>query len=220
MPTTPAPLKTARSTATREDIIVACLQLFARRGFHNTSISDIANGAGITKGAIYWHFENKEALFAAILDKMKQNWQRIVLQHVDEVDNPREKIDQLFENFYLLLVLEPDCSIFLQRLCLEPDGKYSDRLSEAFEKTANFIAAIFEAGKERGIFKPDLGTKLIAYTIICSLVGAHAQCLTNKNLSLHALVEEIKRGVLARALADGPQVPELLAPDEDNQTWQ
>ena len=200
MPTSTASLKTQRSTATREDIIVACLQLFARRGFHNTSISDIANSAGITKGAIYWHFENKEALFAAILDKMRHNYQRMVLQHVDEVDSPLDKIDKLFENFYLLLVQDPDISIFLQRVILEPDGKYSARLSEAFEKTADFIAAIFEKGQRSGIFKQDLGTKLIAYTIICSLVGAHAQCLTNKNLSLHDLVEEIKRGVLARAL--------------------
>ncbi len=200
MPTSTGSLKAQRSTATREDIILACLQLFARRGFHNTSISDIANGAGITKGAIYWHFENKEALFAAILEKMKHNWQRTVRQHVDEVDSPLEKIDQLFENFYLLLVQDPDTSIFLQRVSLEPDGKYSERLSEAFERTADFISTIFEKGKESGLFKPDLGTKLIAYTIICSLVGAHAQCLTNKNLSLHDLVEEIRRGVLARAL--------------------
>lgn len=216
MPTTTASLKTQRSTATREDIIVACLQLFARRGFHNTSISDIANGAGITKGAIYWHFENKEALFAAILDKMKYNWQRIVLQHVDEVDSPREKIDQLFDNFYLLLMQDPDISIFVQRVSLEPDGKYSALLSEAFERTADFIATIFERGKESGIFKPDLGAKLIAYTIICSLAGAHAQCLTNKNLSLYALVEEIKRGVLARALIESPQSPEGLTINQDN----
>lgn len=203
MPTSSGSLKAQRSTATREDIILACLQLFARRGFHNTSISDIANGAGITKGAIYWHFENKEALFAAILEKMKHNWQRMVQQHVNEVESPLEKIDQLFENFYLLLVQDPDTSIFLQRVSLEPDGKYSERLSEAFERTADFIATIFEKGKQSGMFKPDLGTKLIAYTIICSLVGAHAQCLTNKNLSLHDLVEEIKRGVLARALVEG-----------------
>ena len=202
MPTVAESFKSQRSTATREDIIVACLQLFARRGFHNTSISDIANSAGITKGAIYWHFQNKEALFAAILDKMRHNWQRIVLQHVDEVDNPRDKIDQLFENFYVLLVQDPDISIFLQRVSLESDGKYSAFLSEAFERTADFIAAIFVLGKGKGIFKGDLDEKLIAYTIICSLVGAHAQCLTNKNLSLHALVEEIKRGVLARALVN------------------
>jgi AcrR family transcriptional regulator len=204
MPSSSATLKKPRSTATatREDIVVACLKLFARHGFHNTSISDIANGAGITKGAIYWHFENKEALFAAILDNMRLNWQEIVQQHVDEVENPRDKIDQLFENFYLLLVQHPDCSLFLQRVSLETDGKYSGRLSEGFEGTADFIATIFEKGKQQGIFRPDLSSKLIAYTIICSLTGAQSQCLTNKNLDLHEVVGEIKRGVLARALVE------------------
>ena len=200
MPTSSATLRTPRSTATREDIVVACLKLFARQGFHNTSISDIASGAGITKGAIYWHFENKEALFSAILENMRLNWQEVVQQHVEEVDNAREKIDQLFENFYLLLVQHPDCSLFLQRVSLETDGKYAERLSEGFEGTADFIATIFERGKQDGIFKPELGSKLIAYTIICSLVGAQSQCLTNKNLNLHDVVGEIKQSVLARVL--------------------
>ena len=128
-----------------------------------------------------------------------------------------KKSTSYLRNFYLLLVQEPDISIFLQRVSLEPDGKYSDLLSEAFERTADFIATIFERGQERGIFKPDLGPKLIAYTIICSLVGAHAQCLTNKNLSLHDLVEEIKRGVLARALIDSAQFPEVLTTNQNNQ---
>ena len=203
MPSPSATLRTPRSTATREDIVVACLKLFARQGFHNTSISDIANGAGITKGAIYWHFENKEALFAAILDNMRLNWREVVQQHVDEVENPRDKIDQLFENFYLLLVQHPDCSLFLQRVSLETDGKYAGRLSEGFEGTADFIAAIFKRGKEDGIFKPDLDSKLIAYTIICCLVGAQSQCLVNKNLKLHDVVEEIKQSILARALVNG-----------------
>lgn len=179
---------------------MACLKLFARQGFHNTSIANIANGAGITKGAIYWHFESKEALFAAILDNMRLNWQEVVQQHVEEVDNPRDKIDQLFENFYLLLAQHPDCSLFLQRVSLETDGKYAALLSEGFEGTADFIAAIFEKGKQDGIFNSNLNSKLIAYTIICSLTGAQSQCLTNKNLNLHDVVVEIKQSVLARAL--------------------
>jgi len=179
---------------------VACLKLFARQGFHNTSISDIANGAGITKGAIYWHFENKEALFAAILDNMRLNWQEIVQQHVEEVENPRDKLDQLFENFYLLLVQHPDCSLFLQRVSLETDGKYAALLSEGFEGTAEFIAAIFKKGQQDGIFKPDLDSKLAAYTIICCLGGAQSQSIVNKNFKLHDVVEELKQSVLARAL--------------------
>lgn len=206
MPSSSAALKRPRSNETREDIIVACLKLFARQGFHNTSISDIAKGAGITKGAIYWHFENKEALFAAILENMRRNWQEVVQRHVEEAENPRDKIDQLFENFYLLLAQHPDCSLFLQRVSLETGGKYSALLSEGFEGTADFIAAIFEKGKQDGIFRPDLESKLIAYTVICSLVGAQSQCLANKNLNLHEVVVEIKHSVLARVLAPGQTI--------------
>src|SRR5258708_9624580 len=61
--------KAQQSAVTRKAILDACLKLFARHGFSTTSIDDIASAAGITKGAVYWHFENKEELFQAILDR-------------------------------------------------------------------------------------------------------------------------------------------------------
>src|SRR5258708_2193738 len=64
-------LKAQQSAVTRRAILDACLKLFARHGFSTTSIDDIASAAGITKGAVYWHFENKEELFQAILEEIR-----------------------------------------------------------------------------------------------------------------------------------------------------
>ena len=48
------------SQATRRKILESAQRLFTRRGYERTSLSDIAKYAGVTRGAIYWHFENKE----------------------------------------------------------------------------------------------------------------------------------------------------------------
>src|SRR5260370_1564211 len=53
----------------REQILDAAMRAFAQKGFSRTTNKDIAREAGITPGLIYHYFENKEALFNAIVDK-------------------------------------------------------------------------------------------------------------------------------------------------------
>ena len=57
---------------TREKILLTSLDLFARKGYGATSVSDIAGALGITKGALYRHFASKRAIFDAILARMEQ----------------------------------------------------------------------------------------------------------------------------------------------------
>ncbi|MQA99208.1 MAG: TetR family transcriptional regulator [Actinobacteria bacterium] len=61
----PAPQRRDR----REDILQASLHLFAERGFHGTSMRDIAREADITEGLIYHYFESKRDLFGAIIEE-------------------------------------------------------------------------------------------------------------------------------------------------------
>jgi len=59
----------ARRTDTHERILGVALRLFAERGFAGTSIRDIADELGVTKAALYYHFESKEAIFAELVDQ-------------------------------------------------------------------------------------------------------------------------------------------------------
>lgn len=53
----------------REGILDAALACFTARGYHETSVDDIAARAGLSKGAIYWHFAGKRELFLALIDR-------------------------------------------------------------------------------------------------------------------------------------------------------
>ena len=57
---------------TKERILLTALDLFARRGYEAVSVSDIAGALGLTKGALYRHYESKEAIFDSILRRMEQ----------------------------------------------------------------------------------------------------------------------------------------------------
>src|SRR5216117_4359774 len=56
-----------RKDARPEEIVAAALDVFVERGFAATKLADVGRRAGVTKGTIYLYFENKEALFKAVV---------------------------------------------------------------------------------------------------------------------------------------------------------
>jgi TetR/AcrR family acrAB operon transcriptional repressor len=66
---------------TRHQLLEAAQRVFAEKGVSRTSLQDIAQAAGVTRGAIYWHFKNKAELFNAMMDSailpMEQTMQQI-----------------------------------------------------------------------------------------------------------------------------------------------
>lgn len=62
-------MKKTRAERTRADVMAAALQLFVQRGIRATTLEDIAIAAGVTRGAVYWHFPDKAALVHAIFER-------------------------------------------------------------------------------------------------------------------------------------------------------
>ena len=62
--------KTKQEAAmTRESLLVAARSVFSRQGYANTTLEQVAQEAGVTRGAIYWHFGSKVELYLALLDQ-------------------------------------------------------------------------------------------------------------------------------------------------------
>jgi TetR/AcrR family acrAB operon transcriptional repressor len=57
--------------ATREELLDAAERVFRRRGVGHTSLAEVADAAGVTRGAIYWHFKDKADLFQALVRRVE-----------------------------------------------------------------------------------------------------------------------------------------------------
>ena len=64
---------------TRVRILASALSLFAKKGYDRTTFNDIAARLKLTKGAVYWHFESKQALLVALLDEMLAKFRRQII---------------------------------------------------------------------------------------------------------------------------------------------
>ncbi|MFF8818332.1 MULTISPECIES: TetR/AcrR family transcriptional regulator [Leucobacter] len=73
------------------DVIRAAVELFAQRGYANTSVQDIVDAAGVTKGAMYHYFESKDDLLFGIYDRVLSLQQT----HLDEIMNAGGEVDDV-----------------------------------------------------------------------------------------------------------------------------
>ena len=191
--------KAQQAAATREELLAQSLALFAKRGVSNTSLDDVATAAGVTKGAIYWHFRNKDELFQAILDRIRSRWHDRVLAPVTKASNPRVRLERLFDGYAQLFDETPEICLSLQQTLLDTHNKSCfERVAAVFEQTTAFVARILDDGKRDGCFHQSLDSRTTASAIIGSLSGASQQCLASKRLKLRAVIDEVRAMALAR----------------------
>lgn len=69
----PASRAADAKAARRNEILAAAKEVFASHGFHATKISDVAQAAGVSHGAVYWYFDSKDALFHALMDDQERS---------------------------------------------------------------------------------------------------------------------------------------------------
>ena len=83
----------------KEKIIQDSSKLFSSKGFSSTSINEILEVVGASKGGLYNHFKTKEELFSAVLSESRKIWREKNLAGLDEIENPLERIKKLLENY-------------------------------------------------------------------------------------------------------------------------
>ena len=69
----------------REEILAAAKRTFGKKGFHATTIGDVAKAAGVSYGSIYWYFDSKDALFHALMDHQEGALREHIDAAVDEL---------------------------------------------------------------------------------------------------------------------------------------
>lgn len=88
-------MSTARLPAPerREQLLTVARQVFARRGFHETSMNDVAKDAGVTKPVLYQHFASKRELYRAVLEDVGQRLQTNVIEAAALATSPRQQVE-------------------------------------------------------------------------------------------------------------------------------
>ena len=196
----PKTQKQLQSERTRQQIIDAAIQLFARKGFYSTSIADLAQASGLTKGALYHHFENKDALFFAVVETVRDLWRETVVRDVLKAEDALTRLTVLFDNHARLISENETFCLVLGGLVLEMDGvnpTFMAALQEIFADLKIFIQRILQKGQAAGQVRSDLDPELTALNIVGMLEGSAIPWILNRgNVDYTVMMTALKQILL------------------------
>jgi AcrR family transcriptional regulator len=168
--------------ARRANLLGAALRCFARRGYHQTTIDDIAAEAGVSKGAPYVYFPSKEALFEALYDA----WDCGVAARVEAAlaaldqrsrQSPRRALEALLRAVGQQVREEPDtCRVLMEARTLAPHApRLAQRARAALADAQARIERLVRAGVARGEWPAGTDPALQARLLLAAVHGLMAE---------------------------------------------
>jgi TetR/AcrR family transcriptional repressor of nem operon len=184
MSSTPQPKSRRNPERTRERLLQAAFDEVHRSGFRGTDLDSILGAAGVTKGALYHHFDNKEALGYAVVDEliagsMLNKW----LRPLQNAEDPIVVLGSLID---AESVAPEDVALGcpLNNLSQEMsplDEGFRKRLAKVFKAWHGGVTAALRNGQKRGLVRGDVQPSDAAWFFIAAYEGYVSLAKTSRD---------------------------------------
>lgn len=191
----------SKSARTKQFIITQTAPIFNAKGFAGTSMSDLTEATGLTKGSIYGNFENKDAVALAAFD---YNFEQIFLHLRNKMDARPKTIDKLlvypetYRGFLNLPILKAGCPIL--NTATEADDthpmlKIKAQNALSFWKKA--VEKTIQTGIETHEIKASVNPGEFSVVLMSLIEGAVMQAkVTDKSDVLHVTMDFLEKMIL------------------------
>src|SRR5260370_20119161 len=185
-------------------MVAIAAELFAQKGYRATTVREIADAAGILSGSLYHHFDSKESIGDEILPSFVNQLLTTSRPAVDSAANPRAALEQIVRSTShtlshhraALAMLQHDWNYF----ATHPRFAY---LPKALREIERIWITQLELGKQPGLFRPDLDTKL-TYRLLRHVSLFPEQWRRTRGYSTDQVVDGFLR-ILFDGIAVSPQ---------------
>lgn len=161
---------------TRQHILEVTADLIHKHGYKGLRVDEVVENAGLTKGAIYHHFPNKQALGYAVVDEL---FHKEFLDHLNSLKETSDKPLEVIIKFFgpvgdgmCEADLEVGCPLtnLGQEMAYEDEG-FRTRINNIFDNWSNVIAELLQQGIEQGSVKADIDPLVTARFLVSSFQG-------------------------------------------------
>jgi len=164
----------ADAEKTRTSILDAAIDVFSGKGYSDTTLDEVAERAGVTKGAIYWHFKDKLDLFRKVSERESEGLVSLLDAVYGETITPLTKIrklsDTVMDNFYENARFRKFIELTWYRLS-------SDRFDEEMRFKSGFVSDFVRQLEE--LFREAISSGEIKQSVDCGLAAFHIASLIN-----------------------------------------
>ena len=153
-------------------ILDAALSLFVKNGYSQTSMDDIVNLSGLSKGAIYHHYSSKKVLFLSLIDYWETFYFKDILNKNISDCNPDDLLREISQN--VVIAFKSKKNIFLAELefwsLSNYDNDVRERIKLLYVKLLKLFKGIVRKGINDKLYK-NLNVDVAALSIMTSLQG-------------------------------------------------
>jgi len=188
----------------QEKILGASMTLFSRKGYHETSMDDIVEESGFSKGAIYGYFDSKETLFLELQKKFATLNYNQLKSVIDREPTALAKLERAADLVFASIcdVSEEVCRMDLEfQVASSRLPKMRKQHKQQQTAVIKLLEDVINEGIESGEFRKDLDANSIA-TILISALGGLSNLMVTAGLKFQwdkikiALVSTIKVGII------------------------
>jgi AcrR family transcriptional regulator len=171
----------------KERIIHESLRLFSTKGFLSTSITDILEAAGTSKGGLYNHFKSKEELFFAALSEARKIWRQRNLAGLHQLERPIDKIKKILENYRDRYLTDSDnfpggCVFVILAVELSDQRPHlAGEVTEGFVRFKAMVRRLLDEEKKAGRLRDGVDTEQVTEMIFSGLLGACVTYISDKS---------------------------------------
>ncbi|MDR7855070.1 TetR/AcrR family transcriptional regulator [Tissierella sp.] len=167
--------KDSEKSITKKEIIIQhAFDLFAEKGYSDTSIDDIVKASRISKGGIYYYFHSKEEIFLEIARERLRQRNSLTKESNNTMSN-REKIinyiNWTLTGFFEEKIQKMSRFTFEFWSVLARNPSMSDKAKERYKLFYDDLAEILQQGVESGEFKEDIDIASMVYIILSTMDG-------------------------------------------------
>ena len=126
----------------RRQLLDVALRVFAARGYHATSMNDLAETAGVTKPVLYQHFRSKRALYLELLEDVGGRLRDTITKATAEADGPREQVHAGFRAYFTFVASQQPAFQLLFGGGARRDEEFADAVRTVEVSIAETIAEL------------------------------------------------------------------------------
>jgi len=195
--------KAAQKKERQEKILEAAIKAFSINGYHNSTVATIAREAGIADGTMYLYFKGKEELLISAFTFIMDNFLEKLEVKLAEAKNPLEKLKCIVTYHLTELSKDPDRARFLQLELRQPAESVRRGIAKPLSLYMRKIDSLVEEGKESGMVRKDLPTKVIRRVIFGAVDETISSWIRRKDAApigseAEAVFEVLLGGMAAR----------------------
>ncbi len=191
----------SKAEKTRQFIIEKTAPIFNTKGYAGTSIADITDATGLTKGSIYGNFANKDEVALAAFDFNLAQVQKILNTEIEKQTIAKDKLlvyVRVYDNFLKFPFPVGGCPIL--NTAIEADDTHQllkNKAAAAITIWQRTIMQIIRSGVETKEFRPEVNPEQVALTIIAMIEGAiMITKLTGKTNFRKAILQSVEKLIL------------------------